>query len=160
MYVYDPVRRVRLQESDVETLDRVGVFVPFRPKGETYWLALIPWTNETRRIADLPEYVRADVEKQIAHYEVVQGVLARCAGVREFGRTVPLDESEADRILAGVVDHDQLVAVQVSRAKGFSSSEIAFALDDPHDDRALNDALDGVEVVSVGQIVEEMRARD
>lgn len=167
MKVYDPVQRRFFTEEDVIRLVTGLTVEAVRGRGpDDPWFAHVPWTNETRRIEDLPQSVQEDLRREIGRFDLRHRLLQRCDDARGLGHVPPMDEAEAQDLLQEArtaYDADPMgveLAISAARVKGFRSSEIAFALRSLDSVPTLSDALDGVEVVSVRQLAEEMRAPD
>lgn len=167
MKVYDPVQRRFFAPQDTIQLPPCGVVVPVRGRGpDDPWFAHLPWTNETQRIEDLPLPVQEDVRREIGRFDLRHRLLQRCDDARGLDHVPPMDEVEADGLLQEArkpYEGDPLgleQALAAARSAGYRTSEIAFALGALDSVPTLSDALDGVEVVSVRQLAEEMRARD
>lgn len=169
MDCYDPVSRRLLVCSPQDphalvTLPPVGIFTPTRANDPgSPWFVRNVWRNESLVIAELPEGVRAEVTRAIATSELCERLARACADAREAADVPPMDESDASLSLEsaceGVEAGDVALVIESVRARGFCTSEIAFALHSLHAEPALSDALDSVEVVSVRQLAEKLRAR-
>lgn len=162
MKVWDPVQRRVFAQVDVQQLPAIGVVVPTRGRGpDDPWFAHVLWTNESRRIEDLPASLQEDVRRAIARNDLQERLLQRLS---ELDAVAPLEEAEAVGALAracevvGLADSEVEAVISRARASGFTTSEIALALSSLEDATTLSDALDGVEVVSVGRIAAKMRA--
>lgn len=166
---YDPIRRRMLAAEDVQQLDAIGPmagYVPTRGRDPgAPWFVWLAWTNESRRIEDLPPSLRDDVRLVVHAADVSERLLQRCDDVRGLDLVPAMSESHAALALHDARDlHERDwpavdAAIAAARKRGFKTSEIAIALERLEDAPALSDALDGVEVVSVKQIAESMRAR-
>lgn len=165
MRYYDPNRHRWLDESAVLTLPAIDQLVPVRgAESGDEWFAYIPWTGESRRLSDLSDDARASVLSETVRADLIETLLTRCADVRALEQVPPMIESDAQAVLDASVmafagpSFDAQVAVTKARARGFTGSEVAFALSTLDDSGALSDALDGIEVISVGQVLDTMRA--
>lgn len=140
--------------------------VPTRGRGpDDPWFLHRSWTNESFRIQDAPQHIQEGVAKEIRGFDLRAKLLQRCDDVQGLGHVPPMDASDSTRVLSEAIEQHAdereavAVAVMAAKSKGFADSTIAFALSSLEDAATLSDALDGVEVVSVSQLADEMRAR-
>lgn len=167
MKLYDPIKRRNVVREDCAVYDSVLAWTPVCPGDGNLmygWFAVFDWTGESVAPDDLPEPVRIECERVIRRRNLVDRLTERCRVVRGLGQAPPMREEEARQLLERVIwltDHlrvDLRIAIDVARARGFTTTEVAFALDTLEDAVALREALQNVEVVNASQLVEMMRA--
>lgn len=165
MNVYDPVGQCWREPREVVTLGEVDGLTVVRPIGARYWFGLRAWTNESVAEGFVAPELRQRMAELFLGAVLAEDVSRRCSELRSLQQVPPMESVEADAMLTEALGEmveqvGLLFAVESAQSRGYSSSEIAFALRTLQAAPTLTEILQGIEVVSVRDLAARVRTRE
>ena len=161
MNVYDPTQGRLVALAALETASTVAGVIPVRAEGGD-WFAIDIWLNHPVRLERLDAERYEAVCDSIEQKQIHEELQILCREAVEEGRTLALDEADGKHALRralAAIDCPVRPETVVRLRTQFSEGVIAQAILLRNDPQTLADPFEGVEVVSVSRLIEEMRAR-